>query len=116
MIQPQTSIQVADNTGARKVICIRVLGVNRAQLRYSLIVVVKEVLPNISINRSEVVRAVMIRTCYVIQRNSVRGCIRFNESVAVIINKDGNPRGSRIFGPVTRELRNRNFTKIISLA
>jgi large subunit ribosomal protein L14 len=115
MIQPQTYLKSADNTGARKLICIRVLGTTRAGLGVSIIAVVKESLPNISIQRSEVVRAVVVRTRQTTQRKT-GNCIRFDENAASIINKDGNPRGSRIFGPVTRELRDQNFSKIISLA
>jgi large subunit ribosomal protein L14 len=115
MIQPQTILNVADNTGARKLICIRVIGGKRAQLGSTIIAVVKESLPNISIQRSELVRAVVVRTCKEVQRNSGR-LIRFYENAAVIVNKDGNPRGSRVFGPVARELRDKNCTKIVSLA
>jgi large subunit ribosomal protein L14 len=115
MIQPGSYLKVADNTGARKLICIRVLGSRYASLGDVIIAVVKEVLPNISIRRSEIVRAVLVRT-----RNEVRRSngsrIRFDENAAVIVNKDGNPRGSRVFGPVVRELRDRNFSKIVSLA
>jgi large subunit ribosomal protein L14 len=115
MIQPQTYLKVADNTGARKLICIRVLGGYRANLGDTIIAVVKEALPNMSIQRSEIVRAVIVRTSKGMYR--INGSyIRFNENAAVILNKDGNPRGSRIFGPVVRELRDRNFSKIISLA
>jgi len=115
MIQPQTLLGVADNTGARKLICIRVLGGKRARLGSTIIAVVKESLPNISIQRSEIVRAVVVRTRYEFQRNSGR-LIRFGENAAVIVNKDGNPRGSRVFGPVSRELREKKFIKIVSLA
>lgn len=115
MIQPQTKINSADNTGARKLICIRVLGNSCARLGAPIVAVVKESLPNITIRRSEVVRAVMVRTCLTVKRKN-GSCIRFDENASVIINKDGNPRGSRIFGPVARELRDQAFTKIISLA
>jgi large subunit ribosomal protein L5 len=115
MIQPTSYLKVADNTGARKLICIRVLGARRASLGDIIIAVVKEALPNISIRRSEVVRAVLVRTRKDVRR--VNGSqIRFDENAAVIVNKDGNPRGSRVFGPVARELRDRNFSKIVSLA
>jgi len=115
MIQPGSYLKVADNTGARKLICIRVLGGRRASLGDIIIAVVKEALPNISIRRSEIVRAVLVRTRKEVKRiNGSR--IRFDENAAVIINKDGNPRGSRVFGPVVRELRDRNFSKIVSLA
>jgi large subunit ribosomal protein L14 len=115
MIQPQTCVKVADNTGAQKLICIRVLGRRRARLGGTIIAVVKESLPNISIRRSEIVRAVVVRRRKGAHR--INGTfIRFDENAVVIINKDGNPRRSRIFGPVARELRGNNFTKIISLA
>ena len=80
-----------------------------------MLAVVKEALPNISVRRSEIVRAVLVRTRKEVQR--INGSsIRFDENAAVIINKDGNPRGSRVFGPIARELRDQNFSKIISLA
>jgi large subunit ribosomal protein L14 len=115
MIQPITYLKVADNTGARNLICIRVLGGRRASLGDTIIAVVKESIPNISIRRSEIVRAVLVRTRKDVRR--INGShIRFDENAAVIVNKDGNPRGSRVFGPVSRELRDRNFSKIVSLA
>jgi len=115
MIQPQSYLQVADNTGARELRCIRVLGGSRAQIGDTIIAVVKDALPNRPVKRSEVVRAVVVRTRRDVQRaNGSR--IRFDENAAVIINKDGNPRGSRVFGPVARELREKNFAKIVSLA
>jgi len=115
MIQPQTYLKVADNTGARKVICIRVLGSSRAKLGSTIIAVIKESLPNIPVQRSEIVRAVVVRTCQDIQRPT-GSRLRFDENAVVLINKDGNPRGSRVFGPVARELRDQRFTKIVSLA
>jgi large subunit ribosomal protein L14 len=116
MIQPQTYLEVADNTGAKKLICIRILGrARRAKVGDTIIAVVKESLPNAPIQCSEVVRAVVVRTRQSTQRiNGSR--IRFDENAAVLINKDGNPRGSRVFGPIARELRDQSFTKIISLA
>jgi len=116
MIQPQTYLSVADNTGARQILCICTLRRGRCAVLGDIIVaVVKESLPNIPIQRSEVVCAVIVRTRRVVQRgNGSR--IRFDENAAVIINKDGNPRGSRVFGPVARELRQKNFTKVVSLA
>jgi large subunit ribosomal protein L14 len=115
MIQPQTYLRVADNTGAQKLLCIRILGSTRGKLGRTIIAVVRKSLPNISIQRSEIVRAVVVR----IRRGTCRNNgshIRFDENAAVIINKDGNPRGSRVFGPISRELRDKNFTKIVSLA
>lgn len=115
MIQPQTYLKVADNTGARELICIRVLGTRWATLGESIIAVVKEALPNASIRRSEIVRAVVVRSRQNIRRTN-GSLICFDQNAAVLVNKDGAPRGSRIFGPVARELRYRNFIKIVSLA
>jgi large subunit ribosomal protein L14 len=117
MIQPQTYLTVADNTGAKKIMCIRVLGNNRkyANVGDIIIGVVKDALPNMAIKRSNVVRAVVVRTRKTIQRPDGM-CLRFDDNAAVIINTENNPRGTRVFGPVAREIRDRNFTKIISLA
>ena len=118
MIQPQSYLAVADNSGAKKLMCIRVLGVNEKQsgsIGDVIIAVVKEALPNMTLKRSDIVRAVIVRTCRGIRRPNGMS-IRFDDNAAVIINKEGNPRGSRVFGPVARELRDRNFTKIVSLA
>jgi large subunit ribosomal protein L14 len=117
MIQPQTYLTVADNTGAKKIMCIRVLGNNRkyANVGDIIIGVVKDALPNMAIKRSNVVRAVVVRTRKTIQRPDGMG-LRFDDNAAVIINTENNPRGTRVFGPVAREIRDRNFTKIISLA
>lgn len=117
MIQQETYLNVADNSGARKLLCIRVLGSNR---RYAgvgdvIIAVVKDALPNMPVKKSDVVRAVVVRTKKSLRRDS-GNVIRFDDNAAVIINADGNPRGTRVFGPVARELRDRNFTKIVSLA
>jgi len=97
--------------------CIRVLGGNR---RYAgvgdvIIAVVKDALPNMAVKKSDVVEAVIVRTRHHITRDSGM-TIRFDDNAAVIINKDGNPRGTRVFGPVARELRDKSFTKIVSLA
>ena len=118
MIQPQSYLVVADNSGAKKLMCIRVLGVNEKQagsIGDVIIAVVKEAIPNMALKRSDIVRAVIVRTCRGIRRPNGMS-IRFDDNAAVIINKEGNPRGSRVFGPVARELRDRNFTKIVSLA
>jgi large subunit ribosomal protein L14 len=118
MIQAQTRLAVADNTGARELMCIRVLG--GSNRRYAsvgdvIVGVVKDALPNMPVKKSEVVRAVVVRV-----RNHVKrpdgSTIRFDDNAAVIVQKDGNPRGTRVFGPIARELRDKNFTKIISLA
>ena len=118
MIQPQSYLNVADNTGARKLMCIRVVNKNKLQLaRIGMIItaVVKEALPNMSVKKSDIVRAVIVRTSKEIRRQNGMS-IRFDDNAAVLINKDGLPIGTRIFGPVARELRDKNFTKIISLA
>ncbi len=118
MIQPQSYLNVADNSGAKKLMCIRVLGVNEKQFANIgdvIIAVVKEALPNMSLKKSEIVRAVIVRTCKGLRRDNGMS-IRFDDNAAVIISKEGNPKGTRVFGPVARELRDRNFTKIISLA
>ena len=118
MIQPQSYLNVADNSGARKLMCIRVLGSNNRKYAYigdMIIAVVKETLPNMLLKKSEIVRAVIVRTRKGLKRNN--GIIlRFDDNAAVVINQEGNPRGTRVFGPVARELRDANFTKIVSLA
>lgn len=117
MIQPQTYLTIADNTGARKIMCIRILGGNRKYGRIGdvIIGVVKDASPNMPIKRSDIVRAVVVRTRYTVRRNDGMS-IRFDDNAAVIINKENNPRGTRIFGPIAREIRDKRFTKIVSLA
>ena len=117
MIQTQTYLNVADNSGARKIMCIRILGGNRkfAGIGDVIIGVVKDATPNTPIKRSDVVRAVIMRTKSTIRRKDGMS-IRFDDNAAVIINKENNPRGTRVFGPIARELRDRDFTKIVSLA
>jgi large subunit ribosomal protein L14 len=117
MIQPQTYLTVADNTGAKKIMCIRVLGNNRkyAGVGDIIIGVVKDALPNMAVKRSNIVRAVIVRTKKTIKRSDGMA-IRFDDNAAVIINAENNPRGTRVFGPVAREIRDKRFTKIISLA
>ena len=118
MIQPQSYLRVADNTGARELMCIRVLGGGKqraATVGDIIIAVVKDANPNMPIKKSDIVRAVIVRTRKNVRRANGTS-IRFDENAAVIINKDNNPRGTRVFGPVARELRDGNFTKIISLA
>nr|WVD56249.1 ribosomal protein L14 [Tetradesmus sp. JML-2023d] len=117
MIQPQSYLNVADNSGARKLMCIRVLGGGRqtATIGDIIIAVVKDALPNMPLKKSDVVRAVIVRTSKGVRReNGMMLC--FDDNAAVVINKEGNPRGTRVFGPIARELRDRNFTKIVSLA
>ena len=115
MIQPQTYLEVADNCGARKIMCIRVLNRQYANIGDVIIAVVKEALPNMAVKRSSIIRAVIVRTKKTIKRQDGMG-VRFDDNAAVIINTENNPRGTRVFGPVAREIRERNFTKIISLA
>jgi large subunit ribosomal protein L14 len=117
MIYPQTILTVADNTGAKKVMCIRVLGGNKkyAKIGDTIIAVVKEALPNMPVKRSDIIRAVVVRTKKSIRRQDGM-YIRFDENAAVLVNMDNNPRGTRVFGPVAREIRDKNYSKIVSLA
>lgn len=118
MIRPQTILNVADNSGAKKLMCIRVLGGSfhqTANIGDIIIAVVKQVTPNMPLKKSDKVRAVIVRTVKGVQRKNGT-YIRFDDNAAVILNKDDNPRGTRVFGPVARELRERAFTKIVSLA
>nr|YP_009057784.1 ribosomal protein L14 [Picocystis salinarum]AID67629.1 ribosomal protein L14 [Picocystis salinarum] len=116
MIQAQSYLNVADNSGAKELMCIRVLGGgSQATIGDTIIAVVKEAVPNMNVKKSDVVRAVVVRTKKSVRRESGM-LIRFDENAAVVITNEGNPRGTRVFGPVARELRERNFTKIISLA
>jgi len=117
MIQPQTYLTVADNTGAKKIMCIRVLGGNRkyAKVGDVIIGVVKEATPNMLIKRSDIIRAVVVRTKKAIKRSDGTA-VKFDDNAGVIINLEKNPRGTRIFGPVAREIRDKDFTKIVSLA
>jgi len=117
MIYPQTMLTVADNTGARKIMCIRVLGGNRkyAKIGDSIIGVVKEAIPNMPIKKSDIVKAIIVRTAKSIRRKDGM-FISFDDNAVVIVNVDNNPRGTRVFGPVAREIRDKNFSKIVSLA
>ena len=117
MIYPQTILTVADNTGAKKVMCIRILGGNKkyAQIGDTMIAVVKEAMPNMPIKRSDVVKAIVVRTKKTTRRQNGMS-IRFDDNAAVIVNADNNPRGTRVFGPIAREIRDKNFSKIVSLA
>ncbi len=118
MIQSQSYLNVADNSGARKIMCIRILGTSNpmyASLGDVIIGVVKDASPNMTVKRSDVVRAVIVRTKHTIRRQDGMS-IRFDDNAAVIINQENNPRGTRVFGPIARELRDKNFPKIISLA
>ena len=118
MIQMQTRMKVADNTGARELMCIRVLGGTRR--RYAgvgdiVVASVKKAAPGGSVKKGDVVKAVIVRTAAPIRRNDGT-YIRFDENAAVIVKDDNSPKGTRIFGPVARELRERDFLKILSLA
>ena len=118
MIQPQTMLDVADNTGAKKVMCIKVLGGSRkryATIGDIIIVTVKESAPNSATKKGTVNKAVIVRTAKEIRRPD-GSYIKFDRNAAVLINPQGEPLGTRIFGPVARELRGKKFTKIISLA
>ncbi|MDI6401819.1 50S ribosomal protein L14 [Balneolaceae bacterium ANBcel3] len=118
MIQTQSILTVADNSGAKKVMCIKVLGDSKrryARIGDLVICSVKSALPGGTIKKGEVVRAVLVRTKKEYRRKD-GSYIRFDENAAVIINKDQEPIGTRIFGPVARELREKNFMRIISLA
>lgn len=118
MIQEETNLVVADNSGAKKVRCIRVLGGH--DRRYAgvgdlIVVSVKSAIPGAGVKKGEVSRAVIVRTKKETRRRD-GSFIRFDENAAVLLNPQGEPRGTRIFGPVARELRDKNFMKIISLA
>ena len=116
MIQMQTMLAVADNSGARKVQCIKVLGGSKrryAGLGDVIICSVKEAMPNGSVKKGEVVRCVVVRVKKEVRRADG---IKFDQNAAVLINQDGSPRGTRIFGPVARELRDKKYMKIVSLA
>nr|YP_010213172.1 ribosomal protein L14 [Linum grandiflorum]YP_010213967.1 ribosomal protein L14 [Linum narbonense]UBK11729.1 ribosomal protein L14 [Linum grandiflorum]UBN07425.1 ribosomal protein L14 [Linum narbonense] len=118
MIQSQTRLNVADNSGARELMCIRIIGTsNRRYARIGdvIVAVIKEAMPNSPLEKSEVIRAVIVRTCKELKRNNGMK-IRYDDNAAVVINKEGNPKGTRIFGAIAQELRQLNFTKIVSLA
>ena len=118
MIQEESNLVVADNSGARRVRCIRILGGHArryASIGDVIVVSVKAALPNGGVKKGDVCKAVVVRTKKEIQRKD-GSYIRFDENAAVILNNQGEPRGTRIFGPVARELREKNFMKIISLA
>ncbi len=118
MIQMQTNLEVADNSGARRVQCIKVLGGSKrryASVGDVIVVSIKEAIPRGRVKKGDVHQAVIVRTAKEIRRADGSG-IRFDRNAAVLINKQGEPIGTRIFGPVTRELRAKQFMKIISLA
>ena len=118
MIQPQTRVKVADNTGAKQLMCIRVLGGGTkpyATVGDVIVASVKQAAPGGSVKKGDVVKAVVVRTAKEYGRPD-GSYIRFDENAAVILSDKNNPKGTRIFGPVARELRERNYMKIISLA
>ena len=118
MIQVETKLNVADNSGARKIQCIKVLGGSRrkyASVGDVIVVTIKEAIPRGRVKKGEIVKAVVVRTAKDIRRPD-GSAIRFDSNAAVLISTKGEPIGTRIFGPVTRELRAKNYMKIISLA
>ncbi len=118
MIQSYTRLKVADNTGARQLMCINVLGGTRrryARIGDVIVASVKKAIPEAAVKKGEVVRAVIVRCARPYRRHD-GSYIRFDENAAVILTDKNNPKGTRIFGPVARELREKNYTKIISLA
>ena len=118
MVQEQTRLSVADNSGAKRVMCIRVLGGSGKKygsIGDIIVVSVKSAIPNAPVKKGDVSRAVIVRTTKEIRRKD-GSYIRFDENAAVLLNDQGEPRGSRIFGPVARELRDKEFMKIVSLA
>ena len=118
MIQQQSYLKVADNTGAKEIMCIRVLGGSRrryANIGDVIVASVKKAAPGGTFKKGDVVKAVVVRSAKGLRRNDGT-YIRFDENAAVIIREDKNPRGTRIFGPVARELREKDYTKILSLA
>jgi large subunit ribosomal protein L14 len=118
MIQQESRLKVADNSGARELLCIKVLGGSRrkyASVGDVIVATVKEAIPGGMVKKGEIVNAVIVRTKKELKRSD-GSYIKFDENAAVIIDKGNNPRGTRIFGPVARELREKNYMKIISLA
>ena len=118
MIQMRTNLEVADNSGARRVQCIKVLGGSKrktASIGDIIVVSVKEAIPRGKVKKGEVHKALIVRTSKEIRRGD-GSSLRFDRNAAVLIDKDGEPIGTRIFGPVTRELRSKGYMKIISLA
>lgn len=118
MIQMQSRLRVADNSGAKEVMCIKVLGGTKrrwASIGDVIIVSIKDALPNSKVKKGDVAKAVIVRTIHKVQRPD-GSYIRFDDNSAVLINASKEPIGTRIFGPVARELRNKQFIKIVSLA
>lgn len=118
MIQQESVLKIADNTGAKRALCIRVLGGTRrryARVGDIIVVTIKDALPNAGVKKGDVVKAVIVRTAKEMRRKD-GSYIRFDDNAAVLINPNNEPRGTRIFGPVGRELREKKFMKIVSLA
>ena len=118
MVQPQTRLKIADNTGAKTIMCIRVLGGSfrrSGNIGDVIVASVKSAIPGGSVKKGDVIKAVIVRTSKGLQRPD-GSHIRFDDNAAVIIDEQGQPKGSRIFGPIARELRDKGYMKIISLA
>ena len=124
MIQQETKLDIADNTGAKRAQCIKVLGGSTARGRFTrrtagvgdvIVCTIKRAMPGGQVKAGEIVRCVVVRTAYPVRRSD-GSYVRFDRSAAVIIDPEGNPRGTRIFGAVARELREKGFMKIVSLA
>jgi large subunit ribosomal protein L14 len=124
MIQQQTRVDIADNTGAKSAMCIKVLGGSTARGKFTrktadvgdlIVVAVKKALPNGDVKKGDVQKAVIVRTSQPVRRSD-GSYVRFDRNAAVIVDADNNPKGTRIFGAVARELREKNFMKIVSLA
>ncbi len=118
MIQQESVLKIADNTGAKRALCIRVLGGTRrryARVGDIIVVTIKDAIPNAGVKKGDVVKAVIVRTAKEMRRKD-GSYIRFDDNAAVLINQNNEPRGTRIFGPVGRELREKRFMKIVSLA
>nr|AVM83568.1 ribosomal protein L14 [Adenocalymma dusenii] len=118
MIQHQTHLNVADNSGARELMCIRIIGASNRRYAYIgdvIVAVIKKAVPKMRLEKSEVVRAVIVRTCKELKRDNGM-IIRYDDNAAVVIDQKGNPKGSRIIGAIPEELKEFNFTKIVSLA
>ena len=118
MIQQESRLKVADNTGAKEILCIRVLGGSKRRYAYlgdTIVATVKDAIPGGNVKKGDVVKAVIVRTVKE-RRRGDGSYIKFDENAAVILKTDGEPRGTRIFGPVARELREKKFMRIVSLA
>ena len=118
MIQSESLLDVADNSGAKSLLCIKVLGGSKRKYASAgdvIICSVKKAAPNSNVSKGDVVRAVIVRTKYSVRRKD-GSRLRFDDNASVIINKENNPRGTRVFGPIARELKDKGFTKIVSLA